>query len=64
MFTEGQLIRSKTTDTVYLILESNGYYYKAFILASTRFTTVGHVVNLNKDFPADVLFNNYRLKGA
>lgn len=64
MFTEGQLIRSKTTETVYLILESNGYFYKARILASTTFTRVGHVINLTKNFDADVLFNNYRLKGA
>lgn len=64
MFKEGQLIRSKITETVYLILESNGYYYKARILASTKFTRVGHFINLTMDFDGEVLANNYILKGA
>lgn len=63
MYKSGQLVRSKISETVYLILADFGFYYEVRVLASPRrLSAAGMCIRLTKDFDGEIVANNYRIK--
>lgn len=64
MFERGQLVRSKQTGTIYLVIEDVGYYYRAMpmVFASKRKSSIARSINLKKDFDGELIGNNYQPK--
>lgn len=62
MYKVGQIVKSKISESVYLILADCGFYYDVRVLVSCRPPAFGIYMHLTKDFDGDIIANNYKIK--